>query len=691
MTIRPGTWVAAALALGAVALVHRDPWQRTTPGVAYVSHHAAATRLLPELPEGVPADLVIELVRADGTITRLGPDDAGNAWVWEARTSIGPADPDALDGLWSSLRGISTLRAASEPLEGASAGRIRISTGSLALELALGGATPDGVGIYARADGDATWVVETWVGELVAQRGEAWAARRPLLVDPAEVVRIAFADATLERGPDRLWRSDVAGAHALLSTSAVEARLGRLLTARLDPWQPPWIDVQNAQTPWLRIVTESGTAAALWHRPGCGEGRVAVDRGAGLAGCVDAGLVEPWPLPGAANADPAWIDARVLPHVYGRVLRIEQRRPHASVLRRDGGGWVIERTVDGKQEVATVGESEVFRWYDELHRARMATREPMAARESEVELVVSTDATTTLRLGCARDRDAAWTCKRDDESGYAVTIPVELAFTPDTFADRQLAAIDPGDVRAIEVAGRTVVRQGAHLDLGVWRLDAPRHPAGDAALDELRLEELVSTVSRLRAVEWVQRPESEPERSIRVERVATDSRASAIDLRVWSGCIVAVGEGPAARVSEGSCRGLATDILIDAPLERAIEDAAALEIRIGDAAVPLVREGESWRRADGEPLGALVDPLRRWPTLVATRLVPGEPSGAVVAVLAVEPSVGEPYTIEVADGWARIVGQAWYYPLAVRDEADNDGSDAADDDASDSTADEPIP
>lgn len=331
MTIRPATWASGALAVAAVALVQRDPWERTTPGVVYVSHHAAATRLLPELPEGIPTDLVIELVRADGTVTKVGPDEAGSAWVWEARTSIGPADPDALDGLWSSLRGISTLRAASEPLEGASAGRIRIATGSLQLELALGGATADGVGIYARADGGATWVVETWVGELVAQRPEAWVARRPLLVEPAEVVRIAFAEATLERGPDRLWRSEVAGTRALLSTSAVEARLGRLLGARLDPWQPPWIDVQTADTPWLRIVTESGVTAALWHKPGCAQGQVAIDRGAGLAGCVDAALVEPWPLPGSSGADPAWIEARLLPHVYGRVLRIEQRLPNASV------------------------------------------------------------------------------------------------------------------------------------------------------------------------------------------------------------------------------------------------------------------------------------------------------------------------------------------------------------------------
>jgi hypothetical protein len=37
----------------------------------------------------------------------------------------------------------------------------------------------------------------------------------------------------------------------------------------------------------------------------------------------------------------------------------------------------------------------------------------------------------------------------------------------------------------------------------------------------------------------------------------------------------------------------------------------------------------------------------------------------------VQPSIGEPYTLEVGDGWARVEGQPWFYVLAL---APEDGS-----------------
>lgn len=683
MSVRPSTWALGGCAIAAMLLVYRDPWRRDRDAPGYVTNHGATVRLLPELAEGVPTDLELELVRPGGVVTRIAPGQgrAGH-WVWDDGASMGPADPDALDGLWSSLRGATTLRAADASADAGlgEGGRIRVRGGGQALEIVLGRATADGVGIYAGGldgaglgggpDVGALWVVERQLGELVAQRAEAWVARRPLLVDVAEVVAIEFADASLTRGPDRLWRSTVGGLEVLLSNAAVEARLGRLLGARLDPWHAPWVDPAAADAPWIRLRTDSGEVHALWQGPACAGDRVALDRGAGLAGCVDARLLDAWPLPGRAGADASWIEPRLAPHDYGRVLRIEQRAPQAMTLRRDGGEWLIERRSGGVDEVVSVGESEVFRWYDALHAARLQTATSTTVVHDEVDLLLTSDSTAQVRLRCGRDADDALACARDGQPAYPVALDVELAFSAETFVDRQLATLSPGEARAIEISGPAVVRQGAHLDLGVWRLDAPLHPEGDAALDDQRVESLLATVSGLRAQEWTAAPTGIAERSLRVERVPADGRPIAVVVELWPGCIARVDGGPAARVGEGPCRALAEDLLVDAPLERAIEDARALELGRRGRRIALRRTDGPWVRVDGEPLGEVAEPLRRWPTWATVALVPGAAPGPAEAELVVEPAAGEPYVLDVGDGWAQIRGEGWFYRLAERPAGD---------------------
>lgn len=673
MTVRRSTWVLGACAVGAMILVHRDPWRRDRGTPGYVTNHGATVRLLPELAEGVPTDLELELVRPGGVVTRIAPGQGRDGhWVWDDGASMGPADPDALDGLWSSLRGATTLRAAEASVDAGlgEGGRIRVKGGGQAFELVLGRATADGVGIYGgvgEGTDAALWVVERQLGDLVAQRAEAWVARRPLLVDVAEVVAIEFADASLARGPDRLWRSTVGDVEVLLSNAAVEARLGRLLGARLDPWHAPWVDPEAAGAPWIRLRTESGEVHALWQGPACAGDRIAIDRGAGLAGCVDARLLDAWPLPGRAGADAAWIEPRLAPHDYGRVLRIEQRSPQAMTLRRDGGEWLIERRGAGGDEAVSVGESEVFRWYDALHGARLQTAASTTIVHDDVELVLTCDSTAQVRLRCGRDAADALACARDGQAAYPVALDVELAFSAETFVDRQLATLSPGEARAIEISGPVVVRQGAHLDLGVWRLDAPLHPEGDAALDDQRVESLLATVSGLRAQQWTETPTAAAERSLRIERVPADGRATAVVVELWPGCIARVDGGPAARLGEGPCRALAEDLLVDAPLERAIEDARALEFGRGGRRIALRRTEGPWVRVDGEPLGEVAEPLRRWPTWGTVALVPGAAPGRAEAELAVEPSAGEPYVLDVGDGWAQIRGEGWFYRLAERE------------------------
>ena len=666
------TWILLALAIGSVALVHRDPWVDAERAPVYVTNRGAQTRLLPELPDGVPTDVQIELVRAGGVVTRIAPDpDHGGHWVWDDATSTGPADPDALDGLWSSLGGAVTLRAADAGTDAGlgEGGRIRVRAAGIAFELVLGRKTADGVGVYGAIEGDgALWVVERQLADTLTHKAEAWVARRPLLVEVAQVERIDFADATLERGEDRLWRSTVGTTTTLLSNTAVDARLGRLLGARTDPWQPPFVDAANPGTPWIRLHTSATLPHQLWRGSSCAQGRVGIDRGSGLAGCVDARLLEPWPLPGREGAGSAWIEPRLVPYEIGSVLRIEQRSPVAMTLRRDGGQWIIERRADAGDEITTIGLAEVHRWYGAVHAARLRTDTAADAVPSGIELVLTTDTTEQLRLRCGETPDGGMACARDDEPAYPVTIDAELGFSPDTFAARDLTSVSPGEARAIEIAGVGAVRQGAHLDLGVWRLDAPAHPEGDAALDEQRLEALVATVTGLRAQSWVEAPADAAAVQIRVELVPSEGRAGAVELELWPGCIVRVDGDKSARIGDGACRSLGEMLLVDAPLERAIEDATALEITLGATSFALRREGARWVRVDGEPLGDVGDALRRWPLLRADALVLGTPPGAAQASLAVEPAAGEPYVLEVGQGWARIRGEAWFYALSRRDD-----------------------
>ncbi|HWB75461.1 MAG TPA: hypothetical protein VG755_10915, partial [Nannocystaceae bacterium] len=456
-TIRAGTWALGVAAALAVALVHADPWRRAASGPAWMSSKSAAVRLLPELPEGVPTDLRIAIAKGGNAGARIEnlPDAAApGAWVFEGNELVGPADPDALDGLWGSLRAATSLRAAATQTDAGlgEGGRIAIAYGDTELELLVGRATPDGVGLYGALVGaeDELWVIERELGDIAAQRAEAWVARRPWVADPREVIAIDIGGAHVERGLDGMWRAKDERGTALLSSSAVEARLGRLLSARLDPWSDRHANAGDP--PWVHLTTADGGRASLWLAGACAEGRVVVDRGLGRPGCIDARIAEPWPLPLGEGAPMGWLEPRLAPHEYGRVLAIEQLGPTRSRLRREGGGWVIERHVDDRDEVTSVREPEVFRWYEALHEARPDRAQTFALGDAQVELRIETDSTVALRLRCAR-ADDAWRCARDDEPAFAVRLPIELAFTADTFTDRQLATLSPGNARALEIAG----------------------------------------------------------------------------------------------------------------------------------------------------------------------------------------------------------------------------------------------
>ncbi len=666
VSVRRGTMAACVIAAGAIALVHADPWARRDHPLQYVSSRSAATRLLPELPEGVPGDVAIELVAADGTTARISAGERGMLWVEEGSVGVGPADPDAIDGLWGSLRAATTLRAGGEQRDArlGSAGRIRIRFAGSEATVELGAATPDGVGIYGRRSDDTdVWVVEHELGDLVRQRADAWVTRRPLVLEPTDVAAVRFADAELVRGPDGMWRSEVGTTSALLDRVAVDARLGRLLSARLEPWAPA---LDRSGDPWVRIETASGESFPLWKGEECpgAAGKVVLDRGAGKAGCVDARLGEPWPLPGraAASAGPSWIEPRLAPHDYGRVLAIVAG---TTALRRVAGDWVLETVGPAGAEVTSVPEPEVARWYQALHDARLQTDAPaVQLGRIDVDWTVRTDSTAELRLRCQAEADTRWVCARDEDEALVVEIPVALALAPETFHDRKLVELPPGLARAIEIVGPGLARQAAHLDLGVWRLDAPTHPEGDAMLDDERVEGVLAAIAGARALDWVATPHVEPTRVLRVERVPMRGAPDAVELALWPGCIVRVDDGRAARVSEATCDVLDDELLFVAPLEHVVEDAVALTMERDGDPVALRRADGRWVREDGDPVDDdLRTELNRLAALRMAGLRSGSPPRTPHVRLRVQPRAGEPYWLRVGGAWAQIEGESWWFAL----------------------------
>ena len=160
------------------------------------------------------------------------------------------------------------------------------------------------------------------------------------------------------------------------------------------------------------------------------------------------------------------------------------------------------------EEIRDVAGSAVVDFLLALSRVQVSeVDEPAPAGSITREVIgVHTDAGTKIRIECAELDGDRVRCRRDEGPWLQALGPVpSLTLTEGRFADRRLVQLEPGAVRAVELRpgpGAGGVRQSAHLDLGVWTLDAPTHPEGSAALDQVRLQELnlsPKTVSTYRA------------------------------------------------------------------------------------------------------------------------------------------------------------------------------------------------
>ncbi len=226
----------------------------------------------------------------------------------------------------------------------------------------------------------------------------------------------------------------------------------------------------------------------------------------------------------------------------------------------------------------------MFAWYAtimdaEVELAPSGTLAPTWA----VELELTTQSTQRLRLRCGPE-GAERICQRDEGPLLRLrTTGLALAVDDATFVDRDLLTFGVDDVRSLEILTADGPRQSVHFDLGIWRLDAPEHPEGDAALSDVLLEEVLAAAGALRVLSWVPRPAEEPTRSLRIEQTPTVGDEAVVVLELWpdpvdpASCIAAVGE-QAGRLPERACMRLRQDLLHTDPVQFWLDTARSIEV-----------------------------------------------------------------------------------------------------------------
>lgn len=656
MRLQLQTVLLALLAAASVFLAWGDPWADRAASAPMVSTRSAARRVF-DLADRELARATIELQGQDGPPVRLVPGADGEHQVFQGDELIGPADPEALDGVWASLRMATTLRAVPKGTDvgAGQRGAIRISFQDESMALALGQDAPAANGVYGvmEHEGPEAWVVEAELVWLVEQGPQAWLSRRLLLVEPDEVASLSWGEQLgLKRGDDGLWRVQAGSEPALLSAEAVELRIDRLFSSRLDPLIARDQAQAESLRPWLAVADDDGRVHTVALGGACPEDpeKRLLDRGPGLLGCVPADLTEPWTVD-----DPraGLLESRLIPYPYGSVLAMELESDPPVVLRRRSGGWRLE----DEQGPREVPEAEVYRWFAARAALEIEALEEPVEFEPDISLVLSSDSGQRMTLRC----QGAQLCARDEGPPRRVLgeASSSLAFAADSFADRGLVTIPAGEARAIEilpVADAGVVRQSAHLDMGSWRLDAPTHPDGDAALDDVRVEALLAVVSTLRAQAWSDSGDAALRR-IEVDLAPREGRENTVSVDLYPNCVVGVGERRAT-VSEAACRTLGGDLLYDDPVRAWFRGARSLQLEQGGEEVLLQREKDTWM-GDGldVQLTALLEDLEAWRS---AGIDAGEPTDPVERVMTVR-RAGPMVTLELGESFVRVKGSDWYY------------------------------
>ncbi len=669
------TLVLGVAAVAAVGLVHADPWHEVDTAAPLMSAQSMARRLFPGLSDADLSTASITVTHGAQQV-RFVPGSDGQHQVWADDVQLGWADTEGIAGLWSSLRMATTLRAVAPGSDiGERRGEIQAKLGDgSTFSLQLHEKTGDGAGIYGILghEGPAVWVVEPELGEVLQQPAQAWLLRRLLPNEPAETIAVTWAGVALARGADGLWRIESGAPQLLLSEQAVAMRLTQAFAADLEPMLPREAAATTGPFTTTHDVTDSGGGVRSFALGGpCPQrpDRIVVDRGPGLLGCIDPALVAAWPL---TDPDAGMLEAQLVPHAYGRVLAVERVQAQGNRrLRRFGGGWVLEEA----GAMVEVSEPEVFRWFAALQsvEVELPTELLPLAATGPASVRIELDSGQHLYIHCGQAPGLGPACARDE--GPALRLRGELPpleLDRDQFADRRLIALQPGEVRSLELLpGPTSpdVRQSVRLDLGVWRLDAPVHPDGVAVLDEVRLEAILAAVQSLRASAWTDVPMVAPVRSLHLER--TRGPTVSLDLYVLGdrpGCIAHLPEqAHAAHIEMSVCTTLQDDLLYNDPLRDWLGQARSIELRsLPDGPSATVqRNGDAFHVEAGDE--ALLSDLSGWQAFRSAGLRTGEPRGAGVRTAKIVRNGAPAVRIELgpdldgAPAWVRIVGSPWYY------------------------------
>ncbi|TPV97130.1 MAG: hypothetical protein B7733_00860 [Myxococcales bacterium FL481] len=667
--LQPATWFWLLAAAGSVTLVQLDELREPSATPHVVASSGAARRVFPGLADVDPQATTVELVRPNGTTLRFVPQGREEHHLFVGERLVGPVERAAIDGLWASLRMAMTVRAVAPGIEvgAGQSGTIRIlgSKGTMVLKLGLVASDSAGImGVLAH-EGDAAWVVDAELAALIEQPEMAWLRRRLLELEPSQLASIAWDDMVLTRGADDIWRVTGGHAAALLSTPAVERRMSALFDAKFEVVEDRKLVAPDSLRPWLVLTDRSGEATKLALGDPCdvADQTRLVDRGPGRLGCVETRHTAAWDF--EANGA-GLIESRLVPYAYGRVLSIEQLEPEIQKLRRQAGGWVIER--DGGEQI--VSEPEVFRWFG---RVRNILVEPDPAQEGEfqptVEFIVETDATQRLHVRCEVAQGRPRRCTRDGGAPRRVvtTEPIDLAYNAATFADRRLFSFAPSDVAAFEILpalGRSGVRQSVRQDFGLWRLDHPTHPDAAAAVDLVRLEGVLGVLSSLRARDWLDAEAlaSDALRTLRVELRPGAGNPGPIGLELFPQCRARVHDGRVVRLHDPSCEVLTGDLLFDDPLRSWVDRAETVVVEPPAApAVSLRRDAQ--RRLVGQDAAAqrVLRLVSQWRDWRAVGLAQNPPPGPALARVTLGLMDGGSVVLDVGDAWAGLAEARWHY------------------------------
>ncbi len=688
MRPRAGTIVALVLAVGATALTWADPFAEDDDAVLLVNNRSGARRVFPTLVDADPSKATIELQAPGQPLVRIVPAPDGGHQLMRDDVLLGPVAVEDFEGLWSSLRLATATRKTGtrERLGIGKRGVIRISLPDSNLTLSLGDPTTGG-GVYAasEADGEA-WVVEAELLSLVEQAPYTWLSSRLLPVEAELVTALAWGDQlTLGRGSDGFWRVRAGDSPALLSSEAVDLRLRRLLRAKLDPFVDRDAVASESLRPWLVVTTLDGGSRALLVGGECPDhpDRRLVDRGPGLLGCVPAGLFERWPL---HERDAAMIENRLLPHEYARIVELELEQPSVRGLVRRGGEWFY---AEGDAGLVPVAEVEVRRWYQALGQLEVALADAEAGApeggdpnkageggaptfEPDWSLAVHADTDEILRVSCRLGATPVL-CVRDGGQPLRVLgeVPRNLVFDAETFAERRLTNIGPGEIRSLEILPPSndprslTVRQSVHADMGVWELDKPTHPDDSGAINQDRLETVLWALRQIRVEAWVDAPSEAPLRRLAVEVVPAQGLHRSVAVTLYPDCVVEVeGHRPAA-ISAAQCEALGADLLFDDPLKFWLERSRGVEVADagGTQRVFLRRRDDRFVTDDDRTITdeALLRRLDGWMQWRSAGLREGEPPTPVEWTLDVRRDFGPAAKVEIGEGWARLRGASWYY------------------------------